>query len=118
MEANSANQVNESEEEYVLLDLDSVYGQLDIPPNAPYVLSSPSARTPTRAGARVPSRIGAQGPSHTLESNRWRNHWPRYLTQAPALLGDEAVLARSIGLHHGIDNDIDRRIGGRLLVLD
>lgn len=39
MEANSANQVNESEEEYVLLDLDSVYGQLDIPPNAPYVLS-------------------------------------------------------------------------------
>ncbi|KAK9938167.1 hypothetical protein M0R45_014922 [Rubus argutus] len=27
------------EEEYVLLDLDSVYTQLQIPPNAPYVLS-------------------------------------------------------------------------------
>lgn len=27
------------EEEYVLLDLDSVYSQLQIPPNAPYVLS-------------------------------------------------------------------------------
>lgn len=39
MEANSANQVKEDEDEYVLLDLDSVSGQLDIPPNAPYVLS-------------------------------------------------------------------------------
>ncbi|KAM5562706.1 hypothetical protein ABKV19_017756 [Rosa sericea] len=29
----------EEEEEYVLLDLDSVYSQLQIPPNAPYVLS-------------------------------------------------------------------------------
>lgn len=27
------------EEEFVLLDLDSVSGQLHIPPNAPYVLS-------------------------------------------------------------------------------
>ncbi|GMY31734.1 general transcription factor 3C polypeptide 6 isoform X1 [Fagus crenata] len=27
------------EEEFILLDLDSVSGQIDIPPNAPYVLS-------------------------------------------------------------------------------
>ncbi|WCJ41307.1 Transcription factor TFIIIC tau55-related protein [Euphorbia peplus] len=29
----------EDEEEYVVLDLDAVSGQIDIPPNAPYVLS-------------------------------------------------------------------------------
>ncbi|KAL6998387.1 hypothetical protein U1Q18_008513 [Sarracenia purpurea var. burkii] len=29
----------EDEEEYLLLDLDGVSGQVDIPPNAPYVLS-------------------------------------------------------------------------------
>lgn len=29
----------EEEEEYVVLDLDSVSGQLHIPPNAPYVIS-------------------------------------------------------------------------------
>ncbi|GLT83365.1 hypothetical protein SLE2022_016580 [Rubroshorea leprosula] len=29
----------EDDEEYVLLDLDAVSGQVDIPPNAPYVLS-------------------------------------------------------------------------------
>lgn len=28
----------EEEEEYVLLDLDAVSGQVDIPPDAPYVL--------------------------------------------------------------------------------
>ncbi|XP_062117492.1 uncharacterized protein LOC133831270 [Humulus lupulus] len=39
MEGNSVNHENDIEEEYVLLDLDSVSGQLDIPPNAPYVLS-------------------------------------------------------------------------------
>ncbi|XP_034677608.1 uncharacterized protein LOC117908060 isoform X4 [Vitis riparia] len=31
--------VEEEEEEYVLLNLDEVRGQVDIPPNAPYVLS-------------------------------------------------------------------------------
>ncbi|KAL2496056.1 Transcription factor TFIIIC [Forsythia ovata] len=31
---------DEEEEEYVLIDLDSVYADIDIPPNAPYVLSS------------------------------------------------------------------------------
>lgn len=36
-----AHSVHEDEEEYVLLDLDAVSGQLDIPPNAPYVLSVP-----------------------------------------------------------------------------
>ncbi|KAL2495897.1 Transcription factor TFIIIC [Forsythia ovata] len=30
---------DEEEEEYVLIDLDSVYADIDIPPNAPYVLS-------------------------------------------------------------------------------
>ncbi|OVA00569.1 Transcription factor TFIIIC [Macleaya cordata] len=40
MEANSVQVENvEDEEEYVLLDLDAVCGQVDIPPNAPYVLS-------------------------------------------------------------------------------
>ena len=29
----------EGESEYVLLDLDAVSGQIDIPPNAPYTLS-------------------------------------------------------------------------------
>ena len=29
----------EGEPEYVLLDLDAVSGQIDIPPNAPYTLS-------------------------------------------------------------------------------
>ena len=33
------NQENENEEEYVMLDLDSVSGLLDIQPNTPYVLS-------------------------------------------------------------------------------
>ncbi|GMP85643.1 hypothetical protein CsSME_00038718 [Camellia sinensis var. sinensis] len=36
--SSSCDQV-EDEEEYVLLDLDGVSGQVDIPPNAPYVLS-------------------------------------------------------------------------------
>ena len=31
--------VEEEEEEYLLLNLDEVRGQVDIPPNAPYVLS-------------------------------------------------------------------------------
>ncbi|KAJ9671690.1 hypothetical protein PVL29_025416 [Vitis rotundifolia] len=31
--------LEEEEEEYVLLNLDEVRGQVDIPPNAPYVLS-------------------------------------------------------------------------------
>jgi len=40
MEANAAHDDDvEIEEEYVLLDLDSVPEQFDIPPNAPYVLS-------------------------------------------------------------------------------
>ncbi|PON56109.1 TFIIIC transcription factor [Parasponia andersonii] len=39
MEANSVTHEDDNEEEYVLLDLDSVSGQLDIPPNAPYALS-------------------------------------------------------------------------------
>ncbi|KAF3442130.1 hypothetical protein FNV43_RR16046 [Rhamnella rubrinervis] len=39
MEAHSAHHDPQDEEEYVLLDLDAVSGQLDIPPNAPYVLS-------------------------------------------------------------------------------
>lgn len=39
MEENSVKPDHEDEEEYVLLDLDAVSGQLDIPPNAPYVLS-------------------------------------------------------------------------------
>ncbi|KAL6314817.1 hypothetical protein AAG906_027168 [Vitis piasezkii] len=33
------NESVEEEEEYVLLNLDEVRGQVDIPPNAPYVLS-------------------------------------------------------------------------------
>ncbi|WCJ41309.1 Transcription factor TFIIIC tau55-related protein [Euphorbia peplus] len=33
------NLEEEDEEEYVVLDLDAVSGQIDIPPNAPYVLS-------------------------------------------------------------------------------
>uniref|UniRef100_A0A2P2K1C1 Uncharacterized protein LOC105644262 isoform X1 n=1 Tax=Rhizophora mucronata TaxID=61149 RepID=A0A2P2K1C1_RHIMU len=37
MEAGPSNE--EKEEEYVLLDLDAVSGQFDVPPNAPYVLS-------------------------------------------------------------------------------
>ncbi|KAL4580297.1 hypothetical protein LXL04_016485 [Taraxacum kok-saghyz] len=37
--ATSNAHVEGEEEEYVLLDLDSVSGQLHIPPNAPYVLS-------------------------------------------------------------------------------
>ncbi|KAF8012185.1 hypothetical protein BT93_I0348 [Corymbia citriodora subsp. variegata] len=39
MEANAARDDVEIEEEYVLLDLDSVPEQFNIPPNAPYVLS-------------------------------------------------------------------------------
>ncbi|KAK2992982.1 hypothetical protein RJ640_004494 [Escallonia rubra] len=38
---------HEEEEEYVLLDLDDVYGQVDIPPNAPYVLSGLDTLNPT-----------------------------------------------------------------------
>ncbi|KAB1217237.1 hypothetical protein CJ030_MR4G021084 [Morella rubra] len=39
METNPGQHDHEDEEEFVLLDLNSVSGQLDIPPNAPYVLS-------------------------------------------------------------------------------
>ncbi|KAI7733001.1 hypothetical protein M8C21_024992 [Ambrosia artemisiifolia] len=37
--ATSHDQVEGEEDEYVVLDLDAVYEQVDIPPNAPYVLS-------------------------------------------------------------------------------
>ncbi|XP_030492680.2 uncharacterized protein LOC115708805 isoform X1 [Cannabis sativa] len=46
MEGNSVNHENDNEEEYVLLDLDSVSGQLDIPPDAPYVLSGLDTMNP------------------------------------------------------------------------
>lgn len=36
---NSAQQDHEDEEEFVYLDLNCLSGALDIPPNAPYVLS-------------------------------------------------------------------------------
>lgn len=39
MENLTNNGPAEDEEEYVLLDLDAVAGQVDIPGNAPYVLS-------------------------------------------------------------------------------
>lgn len=39
MEQNSQQHDHELEEEYVLMDLDSVSDQISIPPNAPYVLS-------------------------------------------------------------------------------
>ncbi|XP_059441406.1 uncharacterized protein LOC132173812 [Corylus avellana] len=39
MEVNSVQQDHEDEEEFVLLDLNCLAGILDIPPNAPYVLS-------------------------------------------------------------------------------
>ncbi|KAI3933774.1 hypothetical protein MKW92_038031 [Papaver armeniacum] len=40
MEGNSKQiEDEEEEEEYVLLDLEAVYEQVNIPPNAPYVLS-------------------------------------------------------------------------------
>ncbi|KAJ7948630.1 TFIIIC transcription factor [Quillaja saponaria] len=39
MDASSTPCEREDEEEYVLLDLDGIAGELDIPPNAPYVLS-------------------------------------------------------------------------------
>ncbi|KAL5571475.1 hypothetical protein UlMin_021072 [Ulmus minor] len=39
MEANSEHRDHDDEEEFVLLDLNVVFGQLEIPPNAPYVLS-------------------------------------------------------------------------------
>ncbi|KAL5578789.1 hypothetical protein UlMin_011231 [Ulmus minor] len=38
MEANSEHRDQDDEEEFVLLDLIVVFGQLEIPPNAPYVL--------------------------------------------------------------------------------
>ncbi|PIA41292.1 hypothetical protein AQUCO_02300216v1 [Aquilegia coerulea] len=39
MEDNSNRNENVVEEEYVLLDLEAVYGQMNIPANTPYVLS-------------------------------------------------------------------------------
>ncbi|XP_030932204.1 general transcription factor 3C polypeptide 6 isoform X1 [Quercus lobata] len=39
MEVNSVQRHRQDEEEFVLLDLSSVSGELDIPANAPYVLS-------------------------------------------------------------------------------
>ncbi|XP_050374300.1 uncharacterized protein LOC126791845 isoform X2 [Argentina anserina] len=39
MEVDTLKSEHQEEEEYVLLDLDSVYSQLEIRPNAPYVLS-------------------------------------------------------------------------------
>ncbi|KAL5554132.1 hypothetical protein UlMin_041533 [Ulmus minor] len=39
MEANLEHRDHYDEEEFVLLDLNVVFGQLEIPPNAPYVLS-------------------------------------------------------------------------------
>lgn len=38
MEANATPHDHEDQDEFVLLDLDSVYGLIDIPPNANYVL--------------------------------------------------------------------------------
>ncbi|XAR68361.1 hypothetical protein NMG60_11003460 [Bertholletia excelsa] len=47
MAATSPSQdLAEDEEEYVLLDLDSVFGQAIIPPNAPYVLSGLDTSNP------------------------------------------------------------------------
>ncbi|KAK3037930.1 hypothetical protein RJ639_031821 [Escallonia herrerae] len=43
----TASPSHENEEEYVLLDLDDVYGQVDIPQNAPYVLSGLDTLNPT-----------------------------------------------------------------------
>lgn len=39
MEVDTVRSDHQDEEEYVLLDLGSVFLQLHIPPNAPYVLS-------------------------------------------------------------------------------
>lgn len=39
MDENLTINDNVDDEEHVLLDLDSIYGHIDIPPNAPYVLS-------------------------------------------------------------------------------
>ena len=39
MEANSEHHDHDDEEEFVLLDLNIVFPQLEIPPNALYVLS-------------------------------------------------------------------------------
>lgn len=39
MEIDQSNIDHNQEEEYVLLDLDAVCGQVDIPPDEPYVLS-------------------------------------------------------------------------------
>ena len=39
MEVNSVQRDRQDEEEFVLLDLSSVSGELDIPANAPYALS-------------------------------------------------------------------------------
>lgn len=39
MEKEDCVDVNEQGEEYVLLNLDEVVGKVNIPPNAPYVLS-------------------------------------------------------------------------------
>ncbi|XP_012084947.1 general transcription factor 3C polypeptide 6 isoform X3 [Jatropha curcas] len=37
----------DQEEEYVVLDLDAISGQVDIPPDAPYVLSGLDTLNPT-----------------------------------------------------------------------
>ncbi|GLT66541.1 hypothetical protein SLA2020_389000 [Shorea laevis] len=46
MEVNSVQQDHEDEEEFVYLDLNCLSGALDIPPNAPYVLSGMDTLNP------------------------------------------------------------------------
>ncbi|XP_021717740.1 uncharacterized protein LOC110685513 isoform X2 [Chenopodium quinoa] len=46
MEIDNANIDCNQEEEYVLLDLDAVCGQVDIPPNEPYILSGLDTQNP------------------------------------------------------------------------
>ncbi|XP_021745164.1 uncharacterized protein LOC110711106 [Chenopodium quinoa] len=49
MEIDNANIDCNQEDEYVLLDLDAVCGQVDIPPNEPYILSGLDTQNPVLA---------------------------------------------------------------------
>ncbi|XP_028807523.1 general transcription factor 3C polypeptide 6-like isoform X2 [Neltuma alba] len=46
MDTNVSSHDHQDQEEYVLLDLDSVSGSLDIPPNAKYVLTGLNTLNP------------------------------------------------------------------------
>uniref|UniRef100_A0A803NAB1 Transcription factor TFIIIC triple barrel domain-containing protein n=1 Tax=Chenopodium quinoa TaxID=63459 RepID=A0A803NAB1_CHEQI len=62
MEIDNANIDCNQEDEYVLLDLDAVCGQVDIPPNEPYILSGLDTQNPVLAIGNDLKLVSSHGP--------------------------------------------------------